>query len=97
MPKRGGNTKLIKELMYQKYGKRCMICGWKPKSNNKKSKKRCLTYHHIIEYSKGGETSIENGAILCTQCHEWLNSLSSYQQKYVNIKLQIIKFHSARF
>ena len=92
MSSRGGNgTKYVKTIMYQLYGKKCMLCGWRPKGHTKKKAKRFLTYHHIHEYSKGGETSIENGAILCNRCHEWLNKENEADQITLNEKLQHIK------
>lgn len=89
---RRGSTKHIKDVMYQLYGKRCMLCNWKPKGHTKhKTSKKYLTYHHIHEYSKGGETSIENGAILCNHCHEWFNKQTKAKQKALNAEFQRIK------
>ena len=42
------------------YKNECMRCGWKDGS--------CDT-HHIIPQSKGGQFTIENGIILCPNCH----------------------------
>ncbi len=39
---------------------RCMRCGWEEGS--------CDT-HHIVPRSNGGEYTLENGAILCPNCH----------------------------
>ena len=38
----------------------CMRCGWKESV--------CDT-HHIVPKSEGGEFAIENGIILCPNCH----------------------------
>lgn len=38
--------------------------------------KNTLTFHHIIEKSKGGLTCIENGALLTKKAHRALNVLA---------------------
>lgn len=41
------------------------------------------TFHHIRERRKGGKEEIENGAILTTRAHQFLNTLDShYHQAY---------------
>jgi hypothetical protein len=42
------------------YGNKCEICGW--------DKARCDT-HHRTHKSKGGLHTIENGQVLCPNCH----------------------------
>lgn len=87
--RRNSNTKSIKMYMYQLYGKRCMLCDWKPRG--KKNKKHFLTYHHLVDYSKGGPTTEENGAILCNHCHEWFNRQKPGVQKKLNAYLRKVK------
>ena len=85
------SNKHIKSIMYIRYGKMCMICDWKP-SNKKKHKfnkhSNYLTYHHLIEKQDGGPTTVENGAILCRFCHEWLNTLPKEIQEEQNNMLR---------
>ena len=82
MSKRSGaSTKQIKSVMYRIYGKRCMLCGFRPK----KKSKNFLTYHHIVDYSLGGPTNEENGAILCDECHRWFNAQSPKIQNQLNM------------
>lgn len=45
------------------YGLKCMLTGGD----------RNLTYHHIWKKCYGGNNSVENGALLCRQIHEWLH------------------------
>ena len=51
-----------RELLYFKKHKKCDVCGaavqWAE-----------LEIHHVIEHSKGGETSIENAALVHKACH----------------------------
>lgn len=48
------------EAMRRLFPDRCMRCGW--------SEAACDT-HHIQPRSHGGKYTIENGAILCPNCH----------------------------
>jgi len=48
------------KAMRRVYPDQCMRCGWKETS--------CDT-HHIISKNGGGKYTIENGIILCPNCH----------------------------
>ncbi len=48
------------EAMRRIYPDACMRCGWKEST--------CDT-HHIVSKSNGGQFSLENGIILCPNCH----------------------------
>lgn len=48
------------KALIRKYGNRCQSCGWE--------KGRCDT-HHIIHRSDGGKNTINNGRVLCPNCH----------------------------
>ena len=39
------------------------------------SKSNPYTFHHIVEKSRGGEKSVDNGAILTKNAHTFLNKL----------------------
>lgn len=41
--------------------------------------------HHVIEHQDGGETTIDNGVLLCPAHHTWLHS-SEFRLKMVNGK-----------
>lgn len=64
--KKRPSTHGIKQLMFMKYGKVCMIC-------EKKFDAKYLQYHHIVEFSKGGATDEENGGIVCPYCHQQIH------------------------
>jgi len=49
-----------KQAMERTYGKACMRCGWDDGP--------CDT-HHINEKSNGGKNRIENGILICPNCH----------------------------
>ena len=67
------NNKVVREKLEKIYGKKCMLHeGLKIKGYSKskinyhgKAIRDQLTLHHIKPRSKGGATSIENGAVLC--------------------------------
>jgi 5-methylcytosine-specific restriction endonuclease McrA len=54
-----------------------MRCGW--------SEGSCDT-HHIIPKSEGGEYSIENGVILCPNCHRLADAGKINKQELFEIK-----------
>ena len=50
-----------------------------------------LTYHHILEKSSQGKSTIENGALLRTINHMWFHRLSPIQQRKINQLFQQYK------
>lgn len=93
------SNKRAKEKLIQLYGEECFIDKlhlrkdgvrhYKSKGQMKKMKQ--LTYHHILEKSKGGRVTIENGALLSVENHEWFNKQSAEKQAEMNKKFQEYK------
>lgn len=54
-------------------------------------RKRQLTYHHILEKSKGGKATIENGAILSAENHAWFHQQPKEAQREMNQAFQDYK------
>lgn len=50
-----------------------------------------LTYHHIKEKSKGGDASVENGALLTDEHHVWFHQQPEEIQKELNEAFQELK------
>lgn len=50
-----------------------------------------LSYHHIVERSKGGSTTIENGALLSIENHAWFHQQSEEDQIKMNKAFQAYK------
>lgn len=72
----GKETQRIKEEMIQIYGEYCWLNNlWIPNKYNK------LTYHHILERRNGGKVTIENGALIGRNEHDYLNFLDNYYHK----------------
>ena len=50
-----------------------------------------LTYHHIRERKNGGKATVENGALLSAENHEWFNKQSKEAQRQMNEVFQQYK------
>ena len=94
------NNKQAKEKLIKLYGAECFIDKlhlrvddkprrYKGKAQMKRMKQ--LTYHHIKEKRNGGKATIENGAILSVENHEWFNKQSKEVQEELNKKFQEYK------
>lgn len=84
MGKRSNAT--VRNLMVHIYGRECMLCHRKLNSK-RKNKKNLITFHHIVPVSEGGETTVENGAILCARCHENLHRQIPEIQRKLNKRI----------
>ena len=87
------SNKEAKQRLIELYGAECFIeklrlrkdtepRRYKSKGQRKRMKQ--LTYHHIQERSNGGQATVENGALLSTENHEWFNRQSKEAQKQMN-------------
>lgn len=63
----------------------------KYKSKNQLKKMKQLTYHHIKEKSKGGDATVENGALLTAEHHAWFHQQPEETQKKLNNAFQELK------
>lgn len=94
------NTK-VKRKLIALYGAECFIDKLhlrppedKPKRYTSKRQlklMKSLTYHHIKERSKGGPTTVENGAILSVENHEWFNKQPPEVQAELNKRFKQYK------
>ena len=94
------SNKEAKQRLIELYGAECFIeklrlrkdtepRRYKSKGQRKRMKQ--LTYHHIQERSNGGQATVENGALLSTENHEWFNRQSKEAQKQMNELFQKYK------
>ena len=94
------SNKEAKQRLIELYGAECFIeklrlrkdtepRRYKSKGQRKRMKQ--LTYHHIQERSNGGQATVENGALLSTENHEWFNRQSKEVQKQMNELFQRYK------
>ena len=85
----------IKKLHLRKDNKNYTGIGQKKKMKKLKNKNK-LTYHHIIEEHHNGKATIENGAILSVENHQWfheqpLSDQLRMDRKFQDYKMQALK------
>lgn len=94
------SNKKAKERLIELYGPECFIeklhlrKDKKPRKYTSKGQyKRMkeLTYHHIKERRNGGKTTVENGALLSNENHQWFNKQSEKAQRQMNELFQQYK------
>lgn len=94
------SNKKAREALERLYGKECFIEKFHLRKDNEPRKytskgqmKRMkqLTFHHILEKSKGGKATVENGAILSNENHVWFHKQSEAKQGYINAIFQDYK------
>lgn len=86
------DNKRTREKLEAIYGKQCMLHKGLNIKGYSKSKisysgraiREQLTLHHIKPRSKGGATSVENGAVLCRGCHDFLEQTDSTTRAELN-------------
>lgn len=94
------SNKEAKQRLIKLYGAECFIeklrlrKDTEPRrytSKGQRKRMKQLTYHHIQERSNGGQATVENGALLSTENHEWFNRQSKEAQKQMNELFQEYK------
>ena len=92
-------NKKVKEQMVRIFGKECFIeklrlrdtSGLAYKSKGQYKRMKSLTYHHIRMKSCGGKATIENGAILSVENHQWFHKQPKEEQERMNKMFQQYK------
>lgn len=94
------SNKKAKEKLIKLYGAECFIEKLKLRqdteirkytSKGQRKRMKQLTYHHIKERQHGGKATVENGALLSGENHEWFNKQSKEAQKQMNELFQKYK------
>ena len=94
------SNKKAKERLIQLYGEECFIeklhlrVDKEPRrytSKGQYKRMKQLTYHHIRERQHGGKATVENGALLSAENHEWFNKQSKEAQRQMNELFQKYK------
>lgn len=95
-------NKGIRERLEKIYGPGCMVeragIRYIPVEKRRKIKgykktDEKITYHHIKEKSKGGQKTIQNGALVRGYNHQWIHSLPEAEKEKVNEQLQQFKLN----
>ncbi len=94
------SNKSAKAKLIELYGPECFIeklhlrKDTEPRHYTSKGqikKMKQLTYHHIREKRNGGKSTLENGALLSVENHEWFNKQSPEVQAELNRRFQEYK------
>lgn len=94
------HNKSAREELERRYGAECFIeklhlrkdaTPRKYTSKGQMKKMKSLTYHHIRERRKGGKATVENGALLSMENHQWFHKQSKAAQGYMNAMFQEYK------
>lgn len=93
------DNKIIRERLEEIYGHICMMHEGLKINGYKKSKvrytgkaiERQLTLHHLKPRRLGGKTTVENGAVLCRGCHDYLEQTSPEDREKLNDLLREYK------
>lgn len=93
------SNKSVKEAMIRRYGNKCFIerlklrdtSGLRYTGCGQLKRMKQLTYHHIRMKSQGGKATIENGALLSAENHEWFHKQPKEAQRAMNDMFQELK------
>ena len=93
------NNRQAKEELIRRYGAECFIerlhlrdtTGITYKGKGQYKKMKMLTYHHIKPKSKGGQATVENGALLNLDNHSWFHHQPKGEQEKMNKMFQELK------
>lgn len=86
------SNRSARKRLIELYGPECFIeklhlrvsKSTRYKGKKQHAKMQRLTYHHIKMKSEGGETSVENGALLNAENHEWFHKQDRKMQDVMN-------------
>lgn len=93
------SNKKVKNELIRRYGNKCFIerLGLRKEKNRKYrgcsqyKRMKMLTYHHIRMKKDGGKATIENGALLSAENHQWFHKQSEHDQAIMNNMFQELK------
>ena len=103
------SNKSVRKELERIYGKKCFIHdvpeikrkieGYKTLKGRYKGKKieHKLTYHHLKSKKNGGKSTIENGALLCRDCHNKLEKLKPIEREIINNMIRQYKLSVMTF
>lgn len=94
------SNKSVKQELIRRYGKECFIEKLHLRKDDKPrrytgkgqmKRMKQLTYHHIRMKKDGGKATVENGALLSAENHQWFHQQSPQAQGYMNTLFQEYK------
>ena len=90
----------VKKELIERYGPECFIDKLHLRKDDEQQhyyskgelkRMKELTYHHIEEKKEGGKATVENGALLSRENHDWFNKQSPEEQRKMNEVFQKYK------
>lgn len=93
------SNKKVKNELIKRYGNKCFIDRLNLRTDknerytgcNQYKRMKQLTYHHIRMKKDGGKATIENGALLSAENHQWFHKQSKQAQDTMNNMFQELK------
>lgn len=93
------SNKRAKNELIRRYGNRCFIerlgirtdKGRRYKGCSQYKRMKMLTFHHIRMKKDGGKATVENGALLSNENHQWFHKQSEQDQAVMNEMFQELK------
>lgn len=94
------SNKKVREELERLYGRQCFIeklhlrNDTEPRkytSKGQMKRMKQLSYHHIKMKKDGGKATVENGALLSGENHQWFHEQSESKQGYMNAIFQEYK------
>ena len=89
----GKSNRQARRRLARLYGEGCFIekMGIRFVDKHDEAGRR-ITFHHLIERSKGGQSTVENGANLAWANHLWLHSLPPSLREELNNRIRQWKY-----
>ena len=93
------SNKSAKEELIRRYGNKCFIerlhlrdtKGMTYTGCGQYKRMKMLTYHHIKMKKDGGKATVENGALLSNENHQWFHQQPMQEQNRMNNMFQELK------
>ena len=93
------SNKKVKDELIRRYGNKCFIerlhirdtSGHRYKGCKQYHRMKMLTYHHIKMKKDGGKATVENGALLSAENHQWFHKQPKNAQDTMNNMFQELK------
>lgn len=94
-----GKNRRAKEELIRRYGAECFIDRLHLRDDKERKytgkgqyrRMKQLTYHHIKMRKDGGKASVENGALLSADNHNWFHQQPIQRQREMNDMFQELK------
>lgn len=91
MFKKANIEEQVKRLGIKIKGYKVFVGEQRYKGKKLKRLETTLTYHHLQHQSEGGDTTIENGAVINEMAHRYIHSLPRDQEEIINDMLRTYK------